>query len=250
MSRRRLVADEQPQAELLAVLGELGVELVDLPLERVVDAGLERFGAIDVLVNNAGGQFTAPAEEISDNGWRAVHRLAVDAAWSITRTVATRSGSGCRLWNSAGTTSPNTAISRTVVLWPARLRLNFWTLNLRPPANSAMPSTSRRLPSMDPVIEAFTRSISPARRATDAMISSARLPIVALRTPPIAGVVCSATLSVAAPITPESGTIASAASTKTTIGGELRSRATSAIGTKIRSAYRIFTSRDSEQVSE
>jgi citronellol/citronellal dehydrogenase len=58
---------------------------------RVVDAGLERFGVIDVLVNNAGGQFTAPAEEISDNGWRAVHRLAVDAAWSVTRTVATRS---------------------------------------------------------------------------------------------------------------------------------------------------------------
>src|SRR5450755_1947923 len=60
-------------------------------VQRAVDAGLERFGAIDVLVNNAGGQFNAPAEEISDNGWRAVHRLAVDAAWRITRTVATRS---------------------------------------------------------------------------------------------------------------------------------------------------------------
>ncbi len=57
----------------------------------VVDAGLERYGAIDVLVNNAGGQFAAPAEEISDNGWRAVHRLAVDAAWTVTRTVAVRS---------------------------------------------------------------------------------------------------------------------------------------------------------------
>jgi citronellol/citronellal dehydrogenase len=60
-------------------------------VQRLVDAGLERFGAIDVLVNNAGGQFTAPAEEITDNGWRAVHRLAVDATWSVTRTVATRS---------------------------------------------------------------------------------------------------------------------------------------------------------------
>jgi citronellol/citronellal dehydrogenase len=60
-------------------------------VERVVAAALERFGAIDVLVNNAGGQFTAPAEEISDKGWRAVHRLNVDAVWSLTREVATRS---------------------------------------------------------------------------------------------------------------------------------------------------------------
>jgi citronellol/citronellal dehydrogenase len=42
-------------------------------------------------VNNAGGQFLAPAEEISLKGWRAVHRLAVDAVWDLTRTVATRS---------------------------------------------------------------------------------------------------------------------------------------------------------------
>ena len=60
-------------------------------VSRVVDAALDRFGMIDVLVNNAGGQFTAPAEEISDNGWRAVQRASVDAVWSITRTVATRS---------------------------------------------------------------------------------------------------------------------------------------------------------------
>ena len=60
-------------------------------VERVVAVARERRGAVDGLGNNAGGQFTAPAEEISDNGWRAVHRLNVDAVWSLTRTVATRS---------------------------------------------------------------------------------------------------------------------------------------------------------------
>jgi citronellol/citronellal dehydrogenase len=60
-------------------------------VESLIDRTLERFGRIDVLINNAGGQFLAPAEEISMKGWRAVHRLNVDAVWDLTRTVATRS---------------------------------------------------------------------------------------------------------------------------------------------------------------
>jgi citronellol/citronellal dehydrogenase len=63
----------------------------------LLDAALERFGRIDVLVNNAGGQFVAPAEQITDNGWAAVHRLAVEGSWRVTREVATRAmipGSG------------------------------------------------------------------------------------------------------------------------------------------------------------
>lgn len=46
---------------------------------------------IDVLVNNAGGQFMAPAETISYNGFRAVTRLNLDATWYITTQVASRS---------------------------------------------------------------------------------------------------------------------------------------------------------------
>ena len=56
----------------------------------LLDASIERFGPIDVLVNNAGGQFAAPAEEITDNGWHAVQRLAVEGSWRVTREVATR----------------------------------------------------------------------------------------------------------------------------------------------------------------
>ena len=57
---------------------------------RVVDAALERFGKVDVLVNNAGGQFQAAPQDISVKGWRAVHRLSVEAVWSMTHAVATR----------------------------------------------------------------------------------------------------------------------------------------------------------------
>ncbi len=60
-------------------------------VESLVEAALQRFGSVDLLVNNAGGQFTAPAEDISPNGWRAVHRLALDASWALTRLCAERS---------------------------------------------------------------------------------------------------------------------------------------------------------------
>jgi NAD(P)-dependent dehydrogenase (short-subunit alcohol dehydrogenase family) len=84
---------------LEAVKAELGDDCFAVPTDvrepeqvaALVEWTLERFGRIDVLVNNAGGQFLAPAEEISLKGWRAVHRVAVDAVWDLTRTVAERS---------------------------------------------------------------------------------------------------------------------------------------------------------------
>jgi citronellol/citronellal dehydrogenase len=45
---------------------------------RVVGSVLERCGRLDVLINNAGGQYFAPAEAIATKGWRAVWRLNVD----------------------------------------------------------------------------------------------------------------------------------------------------------------------------
>ncbi len=45
---------------------------------RLVQAALGRYGRLDVLVNNAGGQYFTPAEAIAAKGWRAVWRLNVD----------------------------------------------------------------------------------------------------------------------------------------------------------------------------
>jgi citronellol/citronellal dehydrogenase len=89
---------EEPLERVRAEVERRGGDCLAIPadlresegVERVVGAVLERFGALDVLVNNAGGQFQAPAEEISDRGWRAVERATVDAVWSMTRAVATR----------------------------------------------------------------------------------------------------------------------------------------------------------------
>jgi citronellol/citronellal dehydrogenase len=45
--------------------------------ERLVAAALERHGRLDLLLNNAGGQYFVPAEGITTKGWRAVQRLNV-----------------------------------------------------------------------------------------------------------------------------------------------------------------------------
>lgn len=41
-------------------------------VEGLFDATLQRFGKVDFVVNNGGGQFPAPAETISEKGWQAV----------------------------------------------------------------------------------------------------------------------------------------------------------------------------------
>lgn len=57
-------------------------------VEALVDATLETHGRIDTLVNNAGGQFLAPAESITEKGFDTVIRLNVHGTWLMTHTVA------------------------------------------------------------------------------------------------------------------------------------------------------------------
>ncbi len=55
--------------------------------ERLVRACLDRHGRLDVLVNNAGGQYFTPAEAIEPKGWRAVTRLNIGGTDLMSRTA-------------------------------------------------------------------------------------------------------------------------------------------------------------------
>ncbi len=94
----------------IARLGEEGIEARALPVnirsEQEVEAlfaALEAdWGVPDVLVNNAGGQFAAPALEISANGFRSVVDLNLNGTWHMCSAYGRRlaaAGRGGRIVN-------------------------------------------------------------------------------------------------------------------------------------------------------
>src|SRR5919199_762691 len=56
----------------------------------LVDGVLERHGRVDTLVNNAGGQYMSPAEDLTPKGFRTVVRLNLEGTWLMTHAVATK----------------------------------------------------------------------------------------------------------------------------------------------------------------
>ncbi|HEY4279109.1 MAG TPA: SDR family oxidoreductase [Conexibacter sp.] len=62
----------------------------DADAARIVEAVIERHGRIDLLVNNAGGQYFTPAEAIATKGWQAVFRLNVGGTERMTDLVVER----------------------------------------------------------------------------------------------------------------------------------------------------------------
>src|SRR4051812_2006428 len=59
-------------------------------VDSLFDGVLERHGRVDLLVNNAGGQFLSPAESISPKGFRTVIELNVQGTWQMTHAAATK----------------------------------------------------------------------------------------------------------------------------------------------------------------
>jgi citronellol/citronellal dehydrogenase len=51
--------------------------------EQIVGTALERHGRVDLVLNNAGGQYMVPAEGLAAKGWRAVQRLNVDGTLAM-----------------------------------------------------------------------------------------------------------------------------------------------------------------------
>jgi len=74
--------------------GSFGHAAMDIRDEEAVDGFFDKaladHGRIDVLINNAGGQFLAPAESITPKGFRTVIELNVQGTWLMTHAAATK----------------------------------------------------------------------------------------------------------------------------------------------------------------
>jgi citronellol/citronellal dehydrogenase len=94
-----VIASRKPENVEKASKGlsaELGREVTGLVCDirereavaSTVAAVLQRHGKLDLLVNNGGGQFFAPAETITAKGWDAVVSTNLTGTWNMTRAVA------------------------------------------------------------------------------------------------------------------------------------------------------------------
>lgn len=85
-----------PLEETAGLIRERGGEAVvivgDIRDESSIDAAMQAvkdtYGRLDVLVNNAGGQFVAAARDISNKGFEAVIRNNLIGSWQMTRAAA------------------------------------------------------------------------------------------------------------------------------------------------------------------
>ncbi len=86
----------EPLQETLHLLRDLGADADAQAMtirdpdqvQTLIEHTWQRFGRLDVLINNAGGQFAQPAIELSPRAWNAVVDTNLNGTWYVTQAAA------------------------------------------------------------------------------------------------------------------------------------------------------------------
>lgn len=130
---------EQQGGEALAV----ATDVRDInQVVALVEQTKQRFGGVDILINNAAGNFIAKAEDLSPNAWNAVISIVLNGTWFCTQTVAKEmiaQGRGGKIvniiatyvWTGGPGTAPSAAAKSGVMSLTQTLSVEWAKHNIR-----------------------------------------------------------------------------------------------------------------------
>jgi NAD(P)-dependent dehydrogenase (short-subunit alcohol dehydrogenase family) len=177
-------------APALAEIEALGGQALAIPtdvrdvaaVDAMVKQTMEKFGRVDILVNNAAGNFLLPAENLTPNGWKAVTGIVLDGTWfcssalgavmrkqghgKILNIVANYADKGCPgVVHSAAAKNGVLSLTRTLAVeWgPLGIHVNAFA-----PGAMITENASKNLMYNTPEAQEKIRSKVPLRRLTSA----------------------------------------------------------------------------------
>lgn len=169
-----------------ASLGADGIEAeairVDIrrpdEVDQMIAAAVARFGRVDILVNNAAGNFICPAEDLSPNGWNAVIGIVLNGSFYCSRAAGrhmiARGGGGSIVsilatyaWTGSAGTVHSAAAKAGVMAMTQTLAVEWAKHGIRvngvAPGPIESPGAAKQLWDTPEAVERITRSV-PLRR--------------------------------------------------------------------------------------
>ena len=171
----------QPEAETIPFVCDVRDPERVARLAQEVEA---RFGRVDLLVNSAGGQFSAPAQDITTNGWSAVVSTNLDGTFYVCHALFPflREAKGsivnvvANIWQRAAPTKAHSGAARAGVVSLTRtLALEWAGLGIRSNAVSPGVTDTPGLRSHTPDLEPVVAQVPLGRAATAEEVAEAVL---------------------------------------------------------------------------
>ncbi|HUF24966.1 MAG TPA: 2,4-dienoyl-CoA reductase [Vicinamibacterales bacterium] len=143
-------------------------------VDSMVGEAVERFGRVDILVNNAAGNFICRAEDLSPNGWNAVINIVLNGSFYCSRAVGrhmiARGGGGSIVsilatyaWTGSAGTVHSAAAKAGVMAMTQTLAVEWAPHGIRvngvAPGPIESPGAAKQLWNTPEMVERLTRSV-------------------------------------------------------------------------------------------